>query len=204
MGAEKGGTYFVTSYGNNEYYTGCSAYQGNVDMRPGSARSQYGGESYQGQELVEAGVAFAGDGYTDMNDGAVVELMTKRLQYVMGKVLTQLHADAKPVEGIDVTYTINLGVYEGFNLSSCTHQLINKAVIETRAFFFCDKAAAGRNRLCDSRECSIRHPPLGINKSCVIRKSDSGIREAGRIPARHSAATPKETPTNHPTWDRRD
>ncbi len=128
MGAEKGGTYFVTSYGNNEYYTGCSAYQGNVDMRPGSARSQYGGESYQGQELVEAGVAFAGDGYTDMNDGAVVELMTKRLQYVMGKVLTQLHADAKPVEGIDVTYTINLGVYEGFNLSSCTHQLIYKVV----------------------------------------------------------------------------
>ncbi len=128
MGAEKGGTYFVTSYGNNEYYTGCSAYQGNVDMRPGSALSQYGGESYQGQELVEAGVAFAGDGYTDMNDGAVVELMTKRLQYVMGKVLTQLHADAKPVEGIDVTYTINLGVYEGFNLSSCTHQLIYKVV----------------------------------------------------------------------------
>ena len=128
MGAEKGGTYFVTSYGNNEYYTGCSAYQGNVDMRPGSARSQYGGESYQGQELVEAGIAFAGDGYTDMNDGAVVELMTKRLQYVMGKVLTQLHADAKPVEGIDVTYTINLGVYEGFNLSSCTHQLIYKVV----------------------------------------------------------------------------
>ena len=50
------------------------------------------------------------------------------LQYVMGKVLTQLHADAKPVEGIDVTYTINLGVYEGFNLSSCTHQLIYKVV----------------------------------------------------------------------------
>lgn len=128
LGAEKKGTHFVTSYGNNEYYTGASAYQCNVDLRPGSARSQYGDDSYQGSELVEAGIAFSGDGYNALGDAAVVELMTKRVQYVLGKVLPQFHPDAKPVDGIDVTYTVNFGVYEGFTISSCTHQIVYKVV----------------------------------------------------------------------------
>lgn len=128
LGADKKGTHFVTSYGNNEYYTGASAYQGNIDLRPGSARSQYGSESYQGSELVEAGIAFPGDGYNDLDDEQVVDLMTKRVQYVLGKVLAQLHPDAKPVDGIDVTYTVNFGVYEGFNISSCTHYIVYKVV----------------------------------------------------------------------------
>lgn len=126
--ADKKGTHFVTSYGNNEYYTGASAYQGNIDLRPGSARSQYGEESYQGSELVEAGCAFSGDGYSSLTDEKVVELMTKRIQYVMGKVLSKLHPDAKPVDGIEVTYTVNFGIYEGFTISSCTHQIVYKVV----------------------------------------------------------------------------
>lgn len=128
LGAEKKGTHFVTSYANNEYYTGASAYQCNVDLRPGSARSQYGDESYQGSELVAAGVAFSGDGYSALSDEAVVELMTKRVQYVLGKVLSQFHPDAKPIDGIDVTYTVNFGIYEGFTISSCTHQIVYKVV----------------------------------------------------------------------------
>jgi len=128
LGAEKKGSHFVTSYGNNEYYTGASAYQGNIDLRPGSARSQYGEESYQGSELVEAGVAFSGDGYNSLGDEQVIELMTKRVQYVMGKVLSQFHPDAKPIDGIEVTYTVNFGIYQGFTISSCTHQIVYKVV----------------------------------------------------------------------------
>ena len=37
---DKTGATYVTSYGNNEYYSGTSAYQGNVDLRAAStARS---------------------------------------------------------------------------------------------------------------------------------------------------------------------
>ena len=129
MGCANKGEGFVTSYGNNDYYTGCSAYYNNVDVRAGSAANQYGGESYQGSELVAAGVAFAGDGYTALlavSEAAVQDLMIKRLQFVMGKALGVMHPDAAPVDGMDVTYTVNVGIYFGTTVSTCTHSLIYK------------------------------------------------------------------------------
>lgn len=130
------GMYFVTKYGNNEYYTGSSAYQGNVDFRPSAAKGQYGGDSYQGAELVAAGIAFPGDSYENAKnwegaewdglttDQRIQTLMLKRLKYVMGKVLSKLYPDATPIDGMEVTYTINLGIYTGTNLSACNATLV--------------------------------------------------------------------------------
>lgn len=87
---------YVTSYGNNEYYCGTSAYQGNVDLRPTAAILQY-----------EAG-------YAGMSDEEIVELMKQRFAYqVMPAALSELHSDAVTVEGITVLYTINFAVYNG-------------------------------------------------------------------------------------------
>lgn len=87
---------YVTSYGNNEYYCGTSAYQGNVDLRPAAAKIQY-----------EAG-------YAGMSDEQIVELMKQRFAFqVMPAALSELHSDAVTVEGIEVLYTINFAVYTG-------------------------------------------------------------------------------------------
>lgn len=93
--APTGATY-VTSYGNNEYYSGTSAYQGNVDIRPTAARTQYA------------------EGYAGMSDEQVVEAMKRRFETeVMPGALAVLHPEAAPIEGIDVYYTINFVAYDG-------------------------------------------------------------------------------------------
>jgi hypothetical protein len=90
------GATYVTSYGNNEYYCGTSAYQGNVDLRPASARAQYAA------------------GYEGMTDEEVVATMKKRFaEEVFPAALGILHPDAAPIDGVDVIYTINFSVYTG-------------------------------------------------------------------------------------------
>ena len=92
----KSGLYYVSSYGNNEYYSGASAYQGNVDLRPGSAQAQYPAE------------------YASMSDDEIVELEKNRFFYeTLPAALEIIHADAKPADGVPVVYTINFGVYDG-------------------------------------------------------------------------------------------
>lgn len=86
---------YVTSYGNNEYYCGCSAYQGNVDWRKSAAISQKPGE------------------YDNMSDDEFLALMKKRFIEVMGHVLEGQYPDVQPVAGVKVTYTINFAVYTG-------------------------------------------------------------------------------------------
>ncbi|MCM1029534.1 MAG: hypothetical protein NC342_08125 [Pseudoflavonifractor sp.] len=90
------GATYVTSYGNNEYYTGASAYQGNVDLRASSARAQYAA------------------GYEGMTDEEVVALMKKRFaEEVFPQALAAIHPDAAPIPGVEVIYTINFSVYTG-------------------------------------------------------------------------------------------
>lgn len=97
----KSGIGYVTTYGNNEYYSGTSAYQNNVDLRASAARNQYA------------------KGYEGMSDEEVVALMKKRFcEEVMPGALTTLYPDAKPLEGMDVIYTITFGTYDG---ASATH-----------------------------------------------------------------------------------
>lgn len=92
----KSGKFYVSSYGNNEYYSGTSAYQGNIDLRPDKAREQYPA------------------GYEGMSNEEIVALEKQRfMNEVMPGALATLHPDAKPIEGLDVLYTINFAVYTG-------------------------------------------------------------------------------------------
>lgn len=85
----------MTSFGNNEYYSGTSAYQNNVDLRADKAKAQYP------------------DGYEGMSDEEIVALMKKRFETeVMPGALAMLHPDAKPMDGVQVTYTITFGTYD--------------------------------------------------------------------------------------------
>lgn len=115
----KSGQFYVTSYGNNEYYSGTSAYQGNVDLRASAARLQYA------------------DGYADMTDDEVVETEKRRFAYeVMPGALAKVHPDAVPVAGIDVLYTINFAAYTG---STSTYTIIYKVTAPaTFEFVSCD------------------------------------------------------------------
>lgn len=89
------GAAYVSSYGNNEYYCGTSAYQGNVDLRASAAKTQYAG-------------------YADMTDEEVVALEKKRFETeVFPAALAILHPDAAPVSGLTVNYTINFYYYDG-------------------------------------------------------------------------------------------
>ena len=102
------GVGYVTTYGNNEYYSGCSAYQGNVDLRAASARKQ------------------CASGYEGMEDDEVVALMKKRFESeVCPGALSILYPDATPIEGIDLLYTINFVAYNG---SSTNYTIVYKVV----------------------------------------------------------------------------
>lgn len=86
---------YVTSYGNNDYYFGGSAYQCNFDFRPGTWKSNNPAA------------------YGSMSDEELTKLMWERLPDAFIHALEALHADAAPVEGIDVIYTFTFGVYDG-------------------------------------------------------------------------------------------
>ncbi len=90
------GSAYVTSYGNNEYYCGTSAYQGNVDLRASAAKTQY-------------------PGYDSMTDDEVVALEKKRFELeVFPAALAIIHPDAAPTaKGIEPFYTIHFFYYTG-------------------------------------------------------------------------------------------
>lgn len=91
----KDGANYVTSYKNNDYYSGASAYQTNFDWRASKAKEQYA------------------DGYAGMSDEDIVKAMMEHTIEVINGVLPILYPDADLVEGVDVTYTINFVVYTG-------------------------------------------------------------------------------------------
>lgn len=83
---------YVTSYGNNEYYTGSSAYQNDVDWRVSAAKAQ-------------------GSGYDGMSDDEIFAQLQQNLINTYGKVLGVLYPDVDVVDGVDVIYTINFVAY---------------------------------------------------------------------------------------------
>lgn len=94
---------YVTKYGNNEYYSGTSAYQGNVDLRPSAAVGQYAA------------------GYAGMSDEEIVDLMKKRFcEEVMPGALGSLYPNATPVDGLTVIYTVNFAAYDGTSTKTYT------------------------------------------------------------------------------------
>lgn len=101
------GVGYVTSYGNNEYWAGTSAYYNNVDIRAASAKAQYP------------------TGYEGMSDAEIQQLMVERLLMTLFPgVLAQRYADATPVAGIEVTYTINFILYTGSNYNATVEYIV--------------------------------------------------------------------------------
>lgn len=90
---------YVSGYGNNDYYFGSSAYQCNFDFRVATWKSSMPSV------------------YGSMSDDEVKKLMDERLPDAFIHALEKLHADATPVAGIDVIYTVNFGIYDGANSS---------------------------------------------------------------------------------------
>lgn len=92
----KEGPYMDAKYGNSEFYSGTSFYYCNVDIRGANAKSKF-------PEL-----------YQDYTDEEATALMQKRFCLeTMPAVLAQLNPDAVPVDGMEVTYTINFTAYTG-------------------------------------------------------------------------------------------
>lgn len=108
------GDKYVTSYGNNDYYTGASAYQGNIDLRASAARLQYAAA------------------YENMTDDEVVALMMKRFEdEVCPGVLKELYPDIAPLGDFHPTVTIHFFTYNG---SSTDEQTIVYTVTAKATF----------------------------------------------------------------------
>ncbi len=91
----KSNKFYISKYGNNEYYSGTSAFQGNVDLRADAARTQYAA------------------GYEGMTDQEIIDLEKKRfMEETMPGALGMIHPEAEPLAGFDVLYTINFSAYE--------------------------------------------------------------------------------------------
>lgn len=98
----KSGKFWVTSYGNNDYYCGASSYQNNVDLRASSARNQYSA-AFEGMTNKEV-VHFIENNFTNE---------------VVPAVLSQFYPDAKPLPGFQVLYTLNFYAYTGAKTYPC-------------------------------------------------------------------------------------
>ncbi|MDD5816183.1 MAG: hypothetical protein PUD36_08085 [Bacteroidales bacterium] len=99
-GASKQGEAFVTSYGNNEYYTGCSAFYNNVDWRPAKAREKFA------DGLLDA------DGNA-LSDDECLAFMQQNFIDVLGYVMPTLYPDAEPLAdpSVELFYHITFVVW---------------------------------------------------------------------------------------------
>lgn len=104
VGKEMGGTSlasspFIDYRGNAEFYSGASAYYGNVDVRATTAVNN-APEGYEG--------------YDGLTPDEITLLVKKRFAtQTMPGALSAIHPDATPIDGMDVTYTVNFTVYDG-------------------------------------------------------------------------------------------
>ena len=104
---------YVTSYGNNDYYYGSSAYQNNFDFRV---------SAWQGQGT-----------YPGMGSEELTALMWERLPESFPHALEVLYADADVAEnGVPVIYTINFFIYDGSATLPWTiqYQVVSKGQFE--------------------------------------------------------------------------
>ena len=108
------GLFYVSKYGNNDYYSGASAYQNNVDIRGASAREQYAA------------------GFEGMTDDQISELIKKRFfEEVFPAALSKIHADVEPIPGLDYTYTFNFYAYNGSTIAcQAVYKVVGKGQFE--------------------------------------------------------------------------
>lgn len=95
-------------YDNAEYYYGASSYQNNMDFRTTAWKTS-----------SKAGPAQ----YAQMTDEQLTALMFERLPEAFIPALVANHSDMAPIEGVEVTCTINFGVYTGTTLADCNYQI---------------------------------------------------------------------------------
>ncbi|MBO7198561.1 MAG: hypothetical protein J6V26_00845 [Alistipes sp.] len=75
-GAKPAGNYWVSNYGNNEFYTGSSAYYGNVDWRPSAVKS-----------------GFAAAGMGDLSDDEILAKLKENTAEVYAAVLGYMYPE---------------------------------------------------------------------------------------------------------------
>ena len=93
------GEYFVDYRANAEYYSGASAYYGNVDVRAVTALNN-APEGYTG--------------YDGLSNEEISLLLKKRFcTEVMPGALSTLQPDLAPIEGMDITLTLSFDAYDG-------------------------------------------------------------------------------------------
>ena len=78
-GAKPAGNYWVSNYGNNEFYTGASAYYGNMDWRPSACRT-----------------GFAAAGMGDLSDEEILAKLKEHTAEVFAAVLGYVYPDMTP------------------------------------------------------------------------------------------------------------
>ena len=119
FGAESitSGVGYVTSYGNNDYFCGASAYQCNVDLRASAARKQV--PSVYG---------------TMSDDDIVAKVKSNFENTVMPAVLAEQYPDAHPRNGVDLYYVISFVMYNG----SSHDEVIRYLVTAPGTFEFVD------------------------------------------------------------------
>lgn len=89
---------FIDYRGNAEFYSGASAFYGNVDIRATTA-------------LTNAPEGYTG--YDGLSDEEITLLIKRRFCFqTLPGALAILYPDATPIAGMDVTYTINFTAYE--------------------------------------------------------------------------------------------
>ena len=113
--AEKG---YLASYGNNEYYFGCSAYQNNMDFRWGKYK-----------EFPVHG--YTKDDGTVMSDDEIKDLVYSRVPQAFKIGLEFKYPDVEPIDNMDIVYTVNFGAYDGSNFNlTIQYKVIGKGEFE--------------------------------------------------------------------------
>lgn len=112
VAATYGTGYYQTGFTNAEFYYGSSAYYNEIDFKTSWVTG-----CIQGQTA-----------YGSLDDASLTALKYERLPGAFIPALEKLHADAVPVDGVDVTYTINFGIYTDATISACTHTIVYKVI----------------------------------------------------------------------------
>ena len=110
-GAKPSGNYWVSNYGNNEFYTGASAYYGNIDWRVSAVRG-----------------GFTAAGMGDLTDEQIQEKLKEHTAEVFGAVLSCLYPDMTPEEYKKVV--INFYVYGPNVTYTCTYNVTGTGAFE--------------------------------------------------------------------------
>ena len=111
VGKTFGTGYYQTNYTNAECYYGSSAFYNEFDFRP---------------SFIRTGSIEGVSAYASLDDEALGKLMVQRLPEALMHALEAVHPTAIPVSGVDVTYTINFGVYTGTTISAPNYTIVYK------------------------------------------------------------------------------